>query len=71
MADILQFPQLNAGVEDNVKDLLDAVEELLFDYSAEQIILALMHHATDEKDINAILPSFSKIVNLTTDASEV
>jgi hypothetical protein len=63
MADIIQFPQHNALLNVNVNDLLDRVEFLLADYSAEQIILALFEKATEADDIAALMPSFSVIVD--------
>ena len=56
MADIIQFPQTD-------NDLLNRVESLLAEYSAERIILALVEKATELADIQALMPSFSAIVD--------
>lgn len=61
MNNVIQFPKVELNVK--VGDLLDRVELLLTDYSAEQVILALFEKATEPDDIAALMPSFKKIVD--------
>lgn len=63
MANIIQFPQPKAELNIEVNNLLERVEFLLTDYTAEQIILALFEKATEAEDIAVLMPSFSVIVD--------